>query len=73
MGGKVALEHRRVVKEIVVDAEDTAVVVVAVPSLARRMEVVVAVVAGHAPWRDVALVIVVDAAAPTMTIMTPQM
>ncbi len=71
MGGMDALERRRVAKEIVVDALDTVVVVAADPSLARRIEVVVVAVAELAPW-DAALVVVV-AAAPTMTIMTPPM
>lgn len=61
MEGMGALEHRRVVKGIVVEALDTVVAVA--PSLARRIEVVVAVA-------ELASLVVVAAAVPTtMTMM----
>ena len=64
MEGMGALEHRRVVKGIVVEALDTVVAVA--PSLARRIEVVVAVVA----VAELASLVVVAAAVPTtMTMM----
>jgi len=73
MGGIGALGHHRVMKEIAVEALETAgiaAVVVAAPSLVHRIEVVVAAVVEVAS-QDLAQVFAAAAVPTTMTMMPP--